>query len=71
MTPFENMPSDVAAAAQKAADDIKSGVNKIFTGPIRDNTGAEKVPAGKTLSDGELFTTLDYYVEGVIGKIPG
>ncbi len=71
LTPFENMPGDVAKAAQKAADDIKSGVNKIFTGPIRDNTGAEKVPAGKTLNDGELFTTLDYYVEGVIGKIPG
>ena len=57
--------------SQKAADDIKSGTNKIFTGPIRDNTGAEKVPAGKTLNDGELFTTLDYYVEGVVGKIPG
>ena len=71
LTPFENMPSDVAAAAQKAADDVKSGVNKIFTGPIRDNTGKERVPAGKTLNDGELFTTLDYYVEGVIGKIPG
>ena len=71
LTKFENMPADVAAAAQKAADDIKSGANKIFTGPIRDNTGAEKVPAGKTLNDGELFTTLDYYVEGVVGKIPG
>ena len=71
LTQFENMPSDVAVAAQKAADDIKSGANKIFTGPIRDNTGAEKVPAGKTLNDGELFTTLDYYVEGVVGKIPG
>ena len=71
LTQFENMPADVATAAQKAADDIKSGANKIFTGPIRDNTGAEKVPAGKTLNDGELFTTLDYYVEGVVGKIPG
>ena len=71
LTPFENMPADVAKAAQKAADDIKSGTNKIFVGPIRDNTGAEKVPAGKTLNDGELFTTLDYYVEGVVGKIPG
>ena len=71
LTQFENMPADVAAAAQKASDDIKSGTNKIFTGPIRDNTGVEKVPAGKTLNDGELFTTLDYYVEGVVGKIPG
>ena len=71
LTPFENMPADVAKAAQKAAGDIKSGTNKIFTGPIRDNTGAERVSAGKTLNDGELFTTLDYYVEGVVGKIPG
>ena len=71
LTTFENMPADVATAAQKAADDIKSGANKIFTGPSRDNTGVEKVPAGKTLNDGELFTTLDYYVEGVVGKIPG
>jgi basic membrane protein A len=71
LTPFENMPTAVATAAQKAADDIRSGANKIFTGPIRDNNGVEKVPAGKTLNDGELFTTLDYYVEGVVGKIPG
>ncbi len=68
---FENMPADVAAAAAKAAADIKSGQNKIFTGPIKDNTGKERVPAGKTLNDGELFTTLDYYVDGVKGKIPG
>ena len=71
LSPFENMPADVAAAAAKAAADIKSGKNKIFTGPIKDNTGRERVPAGKTLNDGELFTTLDYYVDGVKGKIPG
>ena len=71
LSAFENMPDDVAKAAQKAADDIKSGANKIFTGPIRDNSGTEKIPAGKTLNDGELFTTLDYYVEGIVGKIPG
>ena len=71
LTPFENMPDTVAKAASKAAADIKSGANKIFTGPIRDNNGVERVPAGKTLNDGELFTTLDYYVEGIVGKIPG
>ena len=71
LSTFENMSADVAAAAAKAAADIKSGKNKIFTGPIKDNTGKERVPAGKTLNDGELFTTLDYYVDGVKGKIPG
>jgi simple sugar transport system substrate-binding protein len=71
LSPFENMPSDVAAAAAKAAADIKSGKNKIFTGPIKDNAGKLRVPAGKTLNDGELFQTLDYYVDGISGKIPG
>ena len=71
LSPFENMPSDVAAAAAKAAADIKSGKNKIFTGPIKDNSGEIRVPAGKTLNDGELFQTLDYYVDGISGKIPG
>jgi basic membrane protein A len=71
LSPFENMPSDVAAAAAKAAADIKSGKNKIFTGPIKDNSGKIRIPAGKTLNDGELFQTLDYYVDGISGKIPG
>ena len=71
LSPFENMPADVAKAAAKAAADIKSGKNKIFTGPIKDNSGTVRIPAGKTLNDGELFTTLDYYVDGIKGKIPG
>jgi basic membrane protein A len=71
LSPFENMPADVAKAAAQAAADIKSGKNKIFTGPIKDNSGKIRVPAGKTLNDGELFQTLDYYVDGISGKIPG
>ena len=71
LSPFENMPADVAKAAAQAAADIKSGKNKIFTGPIKDNSGKVRVPAGKTLNDGELFQTLDYYVDGISGKIPG
>ena len=71
LSPFENMPADVAKAAAQAAADIKSGKNKIFTGPIKDNAGKLRVPSGKTLNDGELFQTLDYYVDGISGKIPG
>ena len=49
LSPFENMPADVAKAAAKAAADVKSGKIKIFTGPIKDNAGKTRVPAGKTL----------------------
>ena len=40
------------------------GTCDVFTGPINDHTGAEKVAAGVTLTDGELLS-MDWYVEGV------
>ena len=34
MSPFANMPDDVKALAQQTVDDISSGKNKIFVGPL-------------------------------------
>ena len=67
---FQNMPSDVADKAEKAVQDIKSGNLNIFAGPLVDNTGNEIIPAGKTLDDGALWG-MNYYLQGVEGKIPG
>jgi simple sugar transport system substrate-binding protein len=69
LTPFENMPADVAAKAQEAADKIKGGMN-IFTGPLKDNEGNTVISAGEALDDGGLWG-MNYYLEGVLGKIPG
>jgi basic membrane protein A and related proteins len=41
-----------------------------FEGPIRDQSGKVRVPAGVTPSRHELEST-DYLVQGVVGKIPG
>ncbi len=41
----------------------------MFTGPIKDQAGEVKVPAGKTLTDPEL-QRLNWYVEGVDGSLP-
>jgi basic membrane protein A and related proteins len=41
----------------------------VFAGPIKDQAGAVKVPAGKTLTDPEL-QRLNWYVEGVDGSLP-
>jgi hypothetical protein len=38
---------------------------QIFTGPIVDTTGKERVPAGQVLSDADLWK-MDWYVPGVI-----
>ena len=70
---LENLNTAVPAAARadekKAHDEIASGKRDVFTGPIKDQSGAVKVPAGKTLTDPEL-QRLNWYVEGVDGTLP-
>lgn len=70
LTPFENMPADVAAAAQAASDKIKAGHN-IFTGPLKDNKGNMVIKAGESFHDGNLWNDIFFYAEGVNGEIPG
>jgi basic membrane protein A len=68
MSPFTNMPEDVAALATQTEADIKSGKNKVFVGPIADQSGAVKVPAGATMDDGAL-AGMQWLVQGVDGKL--
>ena len=67
---FQNMPANVAQKAQEALDGIKTGKINIFAGPLIDNTGKEIIPAGKALDDGALWG-MNYYLQGVNGKVPG
>ncbi|HEY7238276.1 MAG TPA: BMP family ABC transporter substrate-binding protein [Burkholderiales bacterium] len=55
-------------AAKKA--EIVAGRFHPFSGPIMGNDGTTRVPAGKTLSDKEV-DSINWYVEGVEGKVPG
>ena len=68
MSPFTNMPDAVAAEAAATVEAIKSGKNKVFTGPIMDQTGAVKVAAGATMDDGAL-NAMQWLVQGIEGKI--
>ena len=52
---------------QKAA--IREGRLNIFTGPIRDQKGEVRVPAGKPLSYSEAWN-LGFLVEGFVGTLP-
>jgi simple sugar transport system substrate-binding protein len=74
MNDFVNVNSAVPAAAQKRVAEKKAeivaGKFHPFTGPIRGNDGAIKVPQGKTLTDKEV-DAINWYVEGVEGKVPG
>ena len=68
MSPFTNMPDDVKTLAVATEADIKSGKNKVFVGPIKDQSGAVKVAAGKTLDDGEL-NSMQWLAEGIDGRL--
>jgi basic membrane protein A len=69
MAPFRNMPDDVSALATKTVADITAGTNKVFTGPLTDQTGKVFLPAGQTMDDGTLsgLQTLVAGIEGNLG----
>jgi basic membrane protein A and related proteins len=54
---------DVVSAAEKK---VAEGYTP-FVGPIKDNTGAVRIPAGETMGPAKMGD-FDWYVEGVIGK---
>ncbi|MDR0357080.1 MAG: BMP family ABC transporter substrate-binding protein [Clostridiales Family XIII bacterium] len=60
----KNVDADAAAKVDEIMSEIKAGEFPIFTGPIKDNEGNERVAEGKTLNRAEIWET-DYLVEGV------
>jgi basic membrane protein A len=68
----EFVPAEVKAAAEAEAAKFKSGeksLSTIFTGPIKDQSGAERIPAGTTMSDEDLLA-MNWFVAGIEGEIP-
>ncbi len=62
------VPQNVRDLTEAAKADIKSGKLVVFTGPIKDQKGVERIPTGMVPSDKELLG-MDWFVEGVIGTI--
>ena len=70
MAPFSKaVPQDVQDLVRKTEAEMKAGKFHPFAGPFKDNTGKERLAAGKSLDDATL-NKMDYYVEGVQGKLP-
>jgi basic membrane protein A len=64
----KNAPAEAQAAVNKAKEDIISGKNKVFVGPIKDNTGTLRVKEGEVMTDKDMLS-IDWFVEGVEGKV--
>jgi simple sugar transport system substrate-binding protein len=63
------VPADTQVLVDRTAAEIAAGKFHPFTGPVRDNEGKERLPAGAAMSD-DVLSKMDYYVEGVQGKLP-
>jgi simple sugar transport system substrate-binding protein len=69
MAPYANMSDEAAKAGKQAEADIASGKVVIFKGPIKDQNGADKVPAGTELDDGAI-ASMNWLADGIDGQIP-
>jgi basic membrane protein A len=58
------VPQEVRQEIEAARERIANGSLSVYAGPIRDNTGQERVPAGRTLSHDEIMS-IDWITEGV------
>jgi basic membrane protein A len=62
------LTANCAAGTQEAIDAAKAkildGSFNVFSGPIKDNTGAEKVAEGQTLSNADILG-ITWFVDGI------
>lgn len=65
MGPYNKaLPDNVKAAADKIIAGWKDGSYDVFTGPIADQTGKERLAKGQRMKDADL-AVIDWYVKGV------
>lgn len=65
----DKVPEDAAAKVEEIKAAIIDGSFHPFQGPIKNQAGEVAVPEGETMTDEELLT-MEWYVEGVQGKLP-
>ncbi|MFC4924421.1 MULTISPECIES: BMP family ABC transporter substrate-binding protein [Delftia] len=66
----DDVPQDIKDKVAKARDGLKDGSFAVWTGPIKDNAGKEVLAAGQ-VGDLGFMTSINFFVNGVEGKVPG
>ena len=64
----KNAPIEAKEAVETAKQQMIEGTLKVFQGPIADQAGTERVPAGSQLSDEDQLSC-NWFVDNVIGEI--
>ena len=69
LAPFGPMvPDSVRRKVTDKKKQILSGNTDVFVGPVKDQKGAVRIPAGKTATD-EQMLGMKYFVQGVVGTL--
>ena len=63
------VPEDAKKKVDEVKDGMKAGSFEVFTGPLLDNAGKERLAKG-VQADQSWKDKVDFYVKGVEGKIP-
>ena len=61
------VPADVADKVRAARQEIVDSKRQIYAGPLKDREGNDRVQAGQTLGDAELWK-MDWFVDGVVSQ---
>lgn len=67
------VPAEVRTEATSLADEFRAGaqgITTIFSGPLLDQEGTERIAAGASMTDEEILN-MDWFVEGVLGSPTG
>jgi len=65
-----DVPEEITARVEKARAGLKDDSFAVWTGPIVDNNGKEVLAAGQ-VADKEFLMGINFYVNGIEGKVPG
>ena len=63
------IPAELRGRIEKMEKQLADGSLHPFSGPVVDQDGKVRVAAGSTMSDGDL-NGMDYFLEGVVSKLP-
>ena len=66
----DDVPQEIKDRVAKARAGLQDGSFAVWNGPIKDNTGKEVLAAGQ-VGDLPFLTSINFYVAGVEGKVPG
>ncbi|RRD56352.1 BMP family ABC transporter substrate-binding protein [Comamonadaceae bacterium OH2545_COT-014] len=66
----DDVPAEAKAKLEEVRNGIKAGTFQIWKGPITDNTGKQVLADGQ-VADDQFLGGVNFYVQGVEGKVPG